>query len=134
MAKGRGRRRAQTDDAGNVVQLVYARSGLRQHEPLVALVRTEEEAAEIEAQVVTHAPGARVMWETHGVVGGPTDIVHVVLLAAGGSGEDEAADPIGVAVFADRDDADNDVRIRREADPRVEFVVRTLPVGWRRDA
>lgn len=128
----RGTRPAGTDEPLSAINLLYARPGPEQAEPLIAVVSTEEEARAIEAEVVLGEPETRVVWETHEVVGQVDDTVHVVLLTAGGDSAAEATDPIAVRAFADRSDAERDLAARETGEDGAHYVVRSLPLGWRR--
>ncbi|WP_157601631.1 hypothetical protein [Saccharomonospora halophila] len=121
-----------TDQALSPVNLLYARRGPEQPEPLIAVVSTEDEARAIEAEVVGGEPETRVVWETHEVGGQVGDTVHIVLLAAGGDSGPEATDPIAVSVFATRRKAESDLTMRRTGDDGAHYSVRSLPLGWRR--
>ncbi|MGH3501841.1 MAG: hypothetical protein ACRDQA_13300 [Nocardioidaceae bacterium] len=105
------------------VRLVYARPAPDGDEPLVAIVRTEHEAQAIEAEVGRLHPAVRVMWETHVLNGHPAGAVHAVLLEAGD-------DPIGVAAFTSRADAEK--AREHEARDGMSYVVASHPMGWRR--
>lgn len=118
-------------DSGTV-RLVYARGGPEQAEPLVAVVGSEAEARDIEAEVTRRDPAVRVTWETHQVAGPPGEVVHVVLLVAGGAGGGEPADPIGIAVFARHEDAARELAAQGRPGGADDRIIRSLPLGWRR--
>ncbi len=108
-------------------------------EPLVAVVRTHDEASALEFEVRERFPGAKVTWETFEVTGKPGDAVHIVSLGglgksvAGteGAGQAWRDDPMGVAVFAERDDADHHAAALATAERSSNYRVRSLPIGWR---
>lgn len=124
------------------VFLVYARSAPDAPEPLVAVLGTEDEARDLETQVLARVPSARVAWETHVVNGPVSECVHLVSLGGYGDippdtdfpeGRDprvEKLDPTGIAVFADRADAEREASARSKADGVPHYRVRTLPLGW----
>lgn len=117
----------------SVVVPVYGREDDGCAEPLIAVLASEDDAIALERSLSAEAPQVRVRWETHGVVGGPADLVHVVFLDAGGSAADgEACDPIGLAAFANHEDAARDAASRR-ASGEADVVVRPVNVGWRRE-
>ncbi|GAA1343636.1 hypothetical protein [Arthrobacter roseus] len=116
----------------STIRILYARSGPEEPEPLIAVVATEEEARATEAEIVNREPETRVVWETHEVFEQIGDTVHVVALAAGGDTSQEAADPIAASVHAQRSDAVHDLAMRRGDADHDHYIVRSLPVGWRR--
>lgn len=122
-----------------LVRLVYERTappgadaGV---EPLIAVCATEEEAAQIKE--VSASRGRYASWEglplqdaaarTDPLASG--EIVHLVLL--GGGEPDPERDPIGIAVFTDRDAADRRAleERRQTGDPGYHAV--SLPIGWK---
>lgn len=121
----------ESDEPLNAIHLLYARSGPEQDEPLVAVVQTEDEARDIEAEVAQREPETRVVWETHEVVGQLDDTVHIVILAAGGNITPEATDPIAVSTYANLVDAERDLAARHAAGAD-DYYLRSLPLGWRR--
>ncbi|MDF8264753.1 hypothetical protein P4R38_10895 [Luteipulveratus sp. YIM 133296] len=112
------------------VRAVYGRSVPDGDEPLIAVVRTEEEARAVEARVLGRHEQARVMWETLPVVGRLGDSVHLLLQSSGESDVVEVTNPVGIAAFADREGAERELRARA-ADGR-PYVVGSFPLGWRR--
>lgn len=117
----------------SVAVLVYGCEDDGGAEPLIAVLASEDDARALERSLSAEAPQVRVRWETHVVVGGPADVVHVVFLDAGGRAADgEACDPIGLAAFADREGAVRDAASRR-ASGEADVVVRPVAVGWRRE-
>lgn len=123
-----------------IVRLVYERtsppgedSGV---EPLIAVCATEDEAEQIKE--ASSSRGRYVSWENlplQGAAGRTAplvdgEVVHVVLL---GGGEAGPHDPIGVAVYTDRDTAQRRAveEFRRTRDPGYHAV--SLPIGWRAD-
>lgn len=124
-----------------IVRLVYERtsppgvdSGV---EPLIAVCATKEAAEQIKEE--SSSRGRYASWEElplHGAAdrAGPLpegEIVHVVLL---GGGETEGPhDPIGVAVYTDREAADRRAtdEHRQTGDPGYHTV--SLSIGWRAD-
>lgn len=118
------------------ILLVYARSEPDAAEPLVAVCTSEQEARDVESLVDGRRDGVRVTWEVHDLL--PPRVaagaeVHLVLLdPASHRPDDEPSDPIGIAAFSSREDADREAARRREADGDPHYVVRTLPIGWRR--
>ncbi len=122
---------------GPIVWLVYERttpfgtdSGV---EPLIAVCATEEEAEQIKE--VSSSRGRYGSWEKHPLQGAADrtsplvdgEIVQVVLLGGG----EEGRDPIGVAVYTDREAAVQRAvdEIRENGDPDYHAV--PLPIGWR---
>lgn len=121
-----------------LVRLVYERtappgtdSGV---EPLIAVVATEEEAERLKA--VSASRGRDASWEALPLQGpgdrtaplAPGVVVHLVLL--GGGGPDPERDPIGIAVFTDREAAERRALEERcrAGDPGYHAV--SLPIGW----
>lgn len=107
-------------------------------EPLIAVCATEAEAEQVKE--ASSSRGRYASWESHPLQGatgrtGPLadgEIVHVVLL--GGSDIDEGPeDPIGVAVYAEREAAERRAveEFRKTGSPGYHAV--SLPVGWRAD-
>ncbi len=123
---------ARANPSLNAINVVYARSGPEEPEPLIAVVPTEDEARAIEAEIAAREPETRVVWETHEVVEQVGDAVHIVILAAGGATSQEAADPIAVSVHASRSNAMRDLPMRRRDHDDAHYIVRSLPLGWRR--
>lgn len=124
--------RKPTGAGAALVHLVYAQEGPEAPEPLVALVASEAEAGAIEREVQAVNPGVRVRWESHRVLGGPAATVHALLLDCGADECPEPADPIGVAVHADAGSAAASLRELAATAPGARYLVRRLPVGWRR--
>ncbi|WP_242907283.1 hypothetical protein [Actinomadura terrae] len=104
-------------------------------EPLIAVCATAREADQVKEASSVRSRYAS--WEEFRLQGaadrtGPLadgETVHIVLL--GGGEPDPERDPIGVAVFTDRDAADRcalDER-RRSGDPGYHAI--SLPIGWR---
>lgn len=135
LTRRRGRRIAVNEP---IVRLVYERtsppgedSGV---EPLIAVCATEEEAEQIKE--ASSSRGRYASWEKlplHGAAGRTAplvdgEIVHVLLL---GGGEDGPDDPIGVAVYTDRDAAEQRAveEFRQCREPGYHAV--SLPIGWR---
>ncbi|MHA6798711.1 hypothetical protein [Bounagaea algeriensis] len=127
----------------SIVRLVYERTapfgvdaGV---EPLIAVCATEEEAELIRAE--STARDRYASWEKHplqGAAGRTTpladgEIVHVVLLGGGNEPDDPDRDPIGVAVYTDRQAAER--RATEEwlhsGDPG--YHATSLLIGWRAD-
>lgn len=121
------------------VRLVYERtsppgedSGV---EPLIAVCATEAEAEHI----VTEAKAVRgryASFERH-LLRDTTDrttpvvegaVVHVVLLGGGDAGPE---DPIGIAVYADREPAQQRAVHERDQTGSPGYHVISLPIGWR---
>jgi len=103
---------------------------------LIAVCADENEAEEVKQN--SSANGRYASWEEHSLnsvaervaplVDG--EIVHVVLL--GGSDIEEGPeDPIGIAVYADREGAERRVveELRTTGSPGYHAV--SLPIGWR---
>lgn len=135
--------RYRDEDPRTTVLLVYARPGPEDPGPLVAVLETEDEARALEAQLRERAPSGRVAWETHVVDGPVRECVHVVSLGgygavpsgtdvpeAGGDPRVQELDPIGIAVFANRVDAEREASARAKADGVSHYRVRTVPLGW----
>lgn len=115
------------------VRLVYARTDSDSSEPLVALCTTEAEVRAIEHEVVEAGSGAEVRWETHEVSGQAGNTVYAVMQAPSMSPEPAPElDPIAVAVFAQKDEAELYAAERRQQDGVEHYVVWSLQFGWRR--
>ncbi len=131
--------RRHSGESPEEIRLVYACATPEAPEPLVAVVRTHDEASALEVEVREHFPGAKVSWETFEVTGKPEEAVHIVSLGgpgtsvAGteGAGNSWKDDPMGVAVFADRDDANTHAAAVAAAEGSSDYRVRSLPIGWR---
>jgi hypothetical protein len=124
----------------SAIFLVYCRRVADGDEPLVAVVRDEAQAQEIEARLAP-TPDTRVSWEelavraAHAGELGPIadrelaegELVHVVSLGGlDNDGTPTGLDPIGLAAF--RRLADAVAFAEAQTDPHVR--VRSLPVGW----
>lgn len=124
-----------------VVRLVYERtsphgvdSGV---EPLIAVCAQEDEAERIKER--SSARGRYASWEEHPLTGAEETvrlvegtIVHVVLL--GGDDVDEGPeDPIGVAVYADREAAEQRAAEEHRTTGSPGYHAVSLPIGWRVD-
>lgn len=107
-------------------------------EPLIAVCADDDEAQRVEEISAAHDRYAS--WEKHSLNGsaGRTaplvdgEIVHAVLL--GGSDIDEGPeDPIGIAVYTDREAAERRAaeELRKTGSPGYHAV--SLPIGWRAD-
>ncbi|MEU6132135.1 hypothetical protein ABZ805_23415 [Saccharopolyspora sp. NPDC047091] len=118
------------------MRVVYERTSPPGVEPLIAVCAGEVEAERIKEQ--SSAGGRYASWEEHPLIGsaeGTTsladgEVIHVVLL--GGDDVDGGPDdPIGIAVYADRDAAE-----RRAAEEHLKtgspgYHAVSLPIGWR---
>ena len=134
---------AVAEEQGRHVYLVYCRSALDGSEPLVAVVGSEAEAHGVEQLVRRTSASARVQWEVHRLptTDAVSDVVHVVSLGTQSASEPddrtrhvdqaEEPDPIGVAVFDRRAEAEADARRRADHD-NGHYFVRSLRLGWRR--
>ena len=122
-----------TDQPDAVIRLVYARTDAEASEPLVAVCRTEPEARVLEQEVLEVGSGAEVRWETHDVLGIAGDEVYAVMQAPDLSQEPlTELDPVGLKVFARKDEAERYAAQRRKQFGVDHFIVWSLPIGWRR--
>ena len=118
---------------GNVVQLVYARTDPESCEPLVAVCRTEAEARAMQHEVVEAGSRAEIRWETHEVWGEPGDEIYAVMQAPSRSPDPlMELDPVGVKVFAFKDEAELFAARWQQQAGADHFVVWSLRIGWRR--
>lgn len=123
-----------------VVRLVYQRTSPPGEdagvEPLIAVCVTEEEAEKVKTE--SSSQGHYVSWEEHPLQGAEAWetplagglMVHAVL--QGGNGAEQAGeDPIGIAVYAGLETAEQraDEERRLNQDPGCHAV--SFPVGWR---
>lgn len=111
------------------VRVVYGRFAPDRDEPVIAVVRSEEEARAIEAEVLGQYPEARVMWETL-PMSQICDTVHLLFQTSGERDAVEVANPVGIDAFADRTSAERELEARA-SDGR-DYVVGSFPLGWRR--
>ncbi len=122
-----------------IVRLVYERThpfgvdaGV---EPLIAVCATEEEAEQIKEESSSRERYAS--WEKHPLQSHITrsaplvngEVVHIVLLGGGGSAE-WPDDPTGIAVYDDRQAAEQraDEEYRNTGRPGYHAI--SLPIGW----
>lgn len=106
-------------------------------EPLIAVCATEEEAEDL--RKASDARGRHASWEEHQLqdaadrasplVNG--EMVHVVLL---GDVQAEPRDPIGIAIYTDREAAERRTsdELHRTGDSGYHTV--SLHIGWRADS
>lgn len=121
------------DGPGADVRLVYARTDLEASEPLVAVCRTEAEAQAMEHEVIEAGSRAEIRWETHEVRGEPGDEVYAVMQAPSRTPEPlMEIDPVGIEVFARKDEAELGAARLRQQLGVDHFVVWSLWIGWRR--
>lgn len=121
-----------------IVRLVYERTmppgvdaGI---EPLIAMSATEDEAENIRQASATRDRYAS--WEEHplqGAGGRATplidgEMVHVVLL---GTVDADPRDPIGIAVYTDRNVAEQCTADERHHTGDSDYHTISLPIGWR---
>lgn len=107
------------------VYVVYGSKSALGPEPVIAVVSDENQARAIEADVVSRHPEAVVRWETLDLQGHDTQSVSILFALAGDSPD---ADPIGLAAFARKEDAEI---FRRSVKGDVPHEVRSYPLGWR---
>ncbi|MTB73015.1 hypothetical protein GGG17_13785 [Arsenicicoccus sp. MKL-02] len=119
------RRHTTVDD----VHVVYGRVAPGRDEPVIAVVRREEDARALEAKVLGEYPEARVMWETL-PISQVCDTVHIVFQTSGERDALDVANPVGVGAFADRTTAERE-REALASDGR-HYIVGSFPLGWRR--
>lgn len=87
----------------------------------------------MEREVLEVGSRAEVRWETHEVWGEPGDEVYAMMQAPSGSPEPLVElDPVGVDVFARKDEAEFHAARRRRQVGVDHFVVWSLRIGWRR--
>ncbi|AKT51940.1 hypothetical protein [Arsenicicoccus sp. oral taxon 190] len=122
-----GSRREQI--ASGDVRVVYGRVALGRDEPVIAVVRREEDARALEAEVLGQYPEARVMWETL-PMSQACDTVHILFQTSGEPDALDVANPVGVGAFADRTTAERE-REALASDGR-DYIVGSFPLGWRR--
>lgn len=116
------------------VLLVYARTTHESDEPLVAVCTRENEARSLEREVIERGSRAEVRWETHELIGdGAGDVVYVVVEVTSETPEPLLEpDPVGLGVFARREQAEAVAAGRCEKLGTGRVVVWPLPIGWRR--
>ena len=101
---------------------VFARAGIEGAESLVAVVESESDAAEIEADVIRRLPGSRVSWEVVVVQGSDDEVRECVAVM-----QDAGGDDIVLGAFSSGRDASEFAHRQGSLD----VGVRQFIVGWR---